>query len=292
MTPHPSFLIAVVIPHYNDTRRLVLCLAALEEQDRTEVEVVVSDNASIHSLTEVKERFPWVHFVVQTQKGAGPARNLGVEVTAARCLLFLDADCIVAPDWLENARRIAREHTQEITGGRVGVFDETPPPRSGAEAFETVFAFNQETYITKRGYSVTANLFVPRKIFEAVGPFASIGSEDVDWCRRATQAGFKLRYDAGLTVFHPTRATWPDLRHKWLRLTREGYVIAQRSILSRIAWSLRAVLMPLLIIVNLPRIIRHSNLSLGEKGKASITLVRLRFGRMVWMVSAMIRSKM
>ena len=89
---------------------------------------------------------------METEKGAAVARNRGVAETTAPRLFFIDADCIPAPDWLAVGREVAVR--ADLIGGRVDVFDETPAPRSGAEAFETVFAFNFRKYIEVQGFSV------------------------------------------------------------------------------------------------------------------------------------------
>ncbi|MBY4895374.1 glycosyltransferase, partial [Rhodobacteraceae bacterium N5(2021)] len=241
--------LAIIIPHFNDVDRLTRCLAALEPQDRTGVEVVVADNASTQDLEGVKTRFDWVQFVVQPEAGAGPARNAGVAASTAPWLAFLDADCVPGPDWVSRALHNTLGRPEIVTGGRVEVFDETPPPRSGAEAFETVFAFDQEGYIRDRGFSVTANLVASRAMFDRTGPFLVGVSEDRDWCLRATAKGAHLFYAPDLRVGHPTRTDWPSLERKWQRMNYETFGFYLRNarfvLAARGKWGLRAFLMPL-----------------------------------------------
>ncbi|TFL17133.1 glycosyltransferase family 2 protein [Jannaschia formosa] len=283
MQAAPRF--AVIIPHYDDPVRLTRCLEALEPQGRDDVECVVVDNASPAGLDGVRARFPWARVLVEPTRGAGPARNRGVAETAAPWLLFVDADCVPAPDWLEVARRLATD-PGIVRGGRVDVFDETPPPRSGAQAFETVFAFDMEGYVRRKGFLGSGNLLVARETFAAVGPFGSVEiSEDVDWSRRAAAAGFALAYARDLAVAHPTRADWPALAAKWRRTTREGRGLAARGgTRMRAAWALRALAMPLSVPVHAPRVLRHPALSRGEKARALLVLLRLRLARMGWML--------
>ena len=161
---------AIIIPHYNDTARLRLCLSALAPQlAGRAVEVIVSDNGSTEDLGPLRADFPDTVFVHEAEKGAAPARNTGVRASTAPRLFFIDADCIPADDWLATALALSGE--DRIIGGRVRVFDETPPPRSGAEAFETVFAFPQEFYVARKHFSVTANLLATRAMFDDVGGF-------------------------------------------------------------------------------------------------------------------------
>lgn len=291
MTSAPAAAqIAVIIPHYNDADRLQRCLTALTAQDLTGVEVVVADNASTQDLSPLIAAHPQVRFVTQPEKGAAAARNKGVAETSAPWLAFLDADCVPAPDWLEAVRAITTGPAQ-ISGGRVDVFDETPAPRSGAEAFETVFAFDQAGYIRDKGFSVTANLVTPRAIFDAVGPFVVGLSEDLEWCQRAVRAGHGLVYRADLAVEHPTRSDWPALRKKWRRLTDEAYATARAGGTGRARWALRACLMPASALAHLPKVLGHGALSGPEKLRGAAALLRLRLARMVWMLGQAMGAK-
>lgn len=273
---------AVIIPHYDDSTRLARCLAALAPQLTPEVEVVVVDNASPQPPDDIVAAHPGLRLVREPAKGAAAARNRGVAETTADRLYFLDCDCVPEPDWLATAD--ATELTGRVIGGRITLFDETPVPRSGAEGFEAVFAFDNKGYIEEKGFSVTANLLTTRDVFVATGPLIVGLSEDLDWCHRATAAGFELRYEPALTVAHPTRSDWTALRRKWHRLTAEGYGVNGSSPAARAKWAVKALAMPLSILAHAPRVLRHPDLSGAERRAALATLIRLRLTRMVWML--------
>ncbi|MGV6849934.1 MAG: glycosyltransferase family 2 protein [Marinibacterium sp.] len=279
--------IAVIIPHYNDLIRLERCLSGLMRNNLDGAEIVVVDNASpTPPGAEMQRAFPTVRFLTETEKGAAATRNRGVAETSAPVLAFLDADCVPDPDWLDVAR-VAPERAP-VTGGRVDVFDETPPPRSGAEAFETVFAFNTRAYVEKKGFSITANLVTTRAVFDDVGPFRAHVSEDTDWSFRARDKGYRLVYDDGLAVRHPSRADWNALRRKWARTTREGFALEQdnRSGLpARLYWGAKALAMPASVVVHLPRLLTSPKLdTTAERLRGAGTLARIRMQRMVWML--------
>lgn len=280
MTSSPE--IAVIVPHYNDVVRLERCLAALVPQADSKVEIVVVDNQSDQDLTDVITKFPSVRFVLEAEKGAAAARNRGVAETVAPALAFLDADCVPRAGWLEQARGLSG--ADRVTGGAIEVFDETPPPRTGAEAFEHVFAFDQRTYIEEKGFSVTANLVVSRAIFERVGPFRPGVSEDMEWCRRARDLGHAIVYDPALLVGHPTRADWLALARKWRRLSAEMFALEAAGAGGRLRWAFKALLMPASAVAHVPRVLKHPGLSDEERARALIALVRLRLARMVWML--------
>jgi GT2 family glycosyltransferase len=278
---------AVIIPHFNDVERLTRCLDALMPMlarlDPGRVEVVVVDNGSTQPLDAVRGAHPGLRLVTEPAKGAAMARNRGVVETSAPLIFFLDCDCVPAPDWLETALRVADRG--DLVGGRVTLFDETPPPRSGAEAFETVFAFDNRAYIERDGFSVTANLLTRREVFTAVGPLIAGMSEDIEWCRRATGRGYSLVYAPELCVAHPTRADWPALRRKLRRLTQEVFVVSGTGPAARARWGLKALAMPVSILAHAPRVLTHPALhGAGERLAGLAMLVRVRLLRAGWML--------
>lgn len=276
--------LAVIIPHFNDPERLRTCLAALAPQlaARPDTECVVVDNDSPLDLAPLMADFPAIRWVVEPRKGAAAARNRGVAETRAPALAFLDSDCVPADDWLDTA--LAHGDTADVVGGRIDTFDETPPPRSGAEAFEAVFAFRQRHYIDQKGFSVTANLLTRRAVFEDVGPMRVGLSEDMDWCFRATARGYRIVYDDALRVSHPTRATWSALMKKWRRTTGEMYQSHGTGARARALWALRACAVCASGPTHLPRVLRHPRLTGTERWRAAAVLLRLRTVRAVIML--------
>lgn len=276
--------LAVIIPHYNDVKRLRTCLEALAPQVVGQpVEVVVVDNGSPGGVGPLAQEFPTFRFDEELQKGAACARNRGVEITTAPNLLFIDADCVPSDHWLARGLELAGE--ARLVGGRVDTFDETPPPRSGPEAFERVFAFRQKMYVERKGFSGSGNLLTTRKIFEDAGPMVPGLSEDMEWCFRATGKGYPLIYDDALAVSHPTRQDWPALVRKWRRTTDESFYLNGTSALARVRWFVRAFVVLGSTIVHLPVLLTSSKLrDGGERMRAAVTLIRTRILRWVWML--------
>ncbi len=274
---------AVIIPHYNDVARLRRCLDALLSQDLTGAEIVVIDNGSTEDLAPVIAAHPGLRIVTEPRKGAAMARNRGVMETTAPGLCFLDCDCLPAPDWLATARKAGPR--ADLVGGAITVFDETPPPRNGAQAFEAVFGFDYRHYIEKKGFSVTANLLTRRDVFEDVGPFTPGLSEDLDWCHRARAKGYRLICAEDLRVGHPSRADWAALRRKWRRLTDEGFATHGTTAAARLAWGLRALAMPASAAAHAPKLLTSTKLhGARERLAGLVTLARLRGLRGWWML--------
>lgn len=218
--------VSVIVPHFNDLERLDRCLAALADQSMaaTDYEIIVADNNSSVGLAAVAAVVGGrARVTVAMTPGAGPARNAGAEVARGDILAFTDSDCVPDRRWLEHG--IAALAAADFVGGRMEVLVPSDRPMTGAEAFESIFAFDNETYVMQKQFTVTANLFCPRAIFRTVGPFRTEVSEDNDWCWRARDMGYRIGYAKGAVVGHPARADFAQLKGKWRRICAERHAL-------------------------------------------------------------------
>jgi GT2 family glycosyltransferase len=276
----PPF-VSVVVPHYNDLAGLALCLADLERQTypRDRFEIIVADNASPQGERAVAEVVAGrARLVSVTERGAGPARNGGVAAAAGEILAFTDSDCRPAPAWLAAGVEALSRH--DFVGGRVEVLVADPARMTPAEAFERVFAFNNEAYVKRKGFTGSGNLFCPRALFAAVGGFRVGMSEDVEWSRRARAAGYGLGYVSAAVVGHPARRTWPDLREKSRKVNAETYGLYLMKPAGKLKWLARSLALPPSAVVHMPRVLTSPALvTPAQRGMALATLLRVRLWR-------------
>lgn len=279
--PHePEPRVSVIIPHYEDHKNLDRCLAALGAQTYAgPFEIVVADNGSPSGEAQLAATIAGrARIVSVSERGAGSARNGGVAVCRGDILAFTDSDCLPAPNWLGEG--VAALQTFDVVGGQVAVSTADRLHVSSVEAFEIVFAFDNKSYVEKKGFSVTANLFTTRDVFRAVGGFRNGVPEDLEWCQRAASAGYRIGYASGALVTHPARRNWPELTRKWRRLVLESYnqTIVQPG--GWLRWLLRIWITPLSAFVHSARVIRSPKLrSTSQRLGALAVLFRLRFWR-------------
>jgi glycosyltransferase involved in cell wall biosynthesis len=245
---------------------------------RDEFEIVVADNGSpevaeLRSVVEGKARL-----VVVDERGAGPARNGGVAVANGEILAFIDSDCQADPEWL--AEGVAALSSYDFVGGRVRVLVEDQARMTPTEAFESVFAFDFKSYVTRKGFAGAGNLFCPHELFERVGGYRSVVSEDVDWSGRARAAGYRIGFAPKAIVGHPARRTWRQLHAKWRRINAEMYHLATERSAGALWWFLRTLLLPASALAHSPRVVFSRELKgLDQRIAALGVLYRLRFWR-------------
>lgn len=270
--------ISVVIPHYNDPQSLRQCLDALEHQTigRDAFEIIVGDNNSPCGLAAVEDAVAGrARIVTVLEKGAGPARNGAAAEARGEILAFTDSDCVVEPGWL--AAGVAQVAPGRFIGGHMYVLK--PEGRlNGAEALEMALAFDNEGYVRRSSFTVTANLFVMRADFERVGGFRTGVSEDLEWCHRAIANGLTIDYAPAASVGHPPRPDWSALLVKTRRIQRELYLFNIERPKGRLRWLARSVAQPVMIPQDVAKILRTPGTE-GARLAAVTTLVRLRLWR-------------
>ncbi len=114
----PEF--SIIIPVRDEAATLKGCLEALQCQTigRDRFEIIVVDDGSSDGSTRIAGEAA-DQLIRLDGEGAAVARNRGFAVSSGSLTVFLDADCIPSPDWLE--RMVAPLSDPEV-GGTVGRF--------------------------------------------------------------------------------------------------------------------------------------------------------------------------
>ena len=223
--------VSVVVPTYRRPQALRRCLEALAGQDAGggsfEV-VVVDDDPEGGAAATAGASWPFgVRHVCSGGSGAAAARNCGAAAAAAPLLLFLDDD-VVADPWLVG-RHIASQARRQEPSVLVGPYRPCPTGDNLAataarlwwqDLFDLLDGSRGTTFVA----ALTANMSVPRSIFERVGGFSEDYSrqrrEDWEWGLRVRRAGVPIGFDPEASARHEfTLGTAQRLRDA----RREGF---------------------------------------------------------------------
>ena len=111
-------LVSVILTVYNDGKFLVRFLDSLIHQTLRNIEIIcVNDGSSDDShdiLEEYSRKDKRIRVFHQENRGANPARNLGLEQARGVYLSVLDADDFFAPEMLEESSGILEKEKSDI----------------------------------------------------------------------------------------------------------------------------------------------------------------------------------
>jgi glycosyltransferase involved in cell wall biosynthesis len=225
--------LSVIIPFRNALPQLPILMKALESQiaARDAFEVIwVDDGSRDGGGAWLREHLPagWRLLAHSEPRGAYAARNTALRVASGESVAFTDVDCRPDENWIE--RGLARLSSAPRVAGRVQL--ELSGSPSTAELVDAERFLRQRRYV-QEGFGATANLFVRRRVFDAVGGFDELlrSGGDYEFGQRCTLAGISIQYADDVVVIHPARGSLRELLSKGERVGfGTGQLIRRRGI--------------------------------------------------------------
>ena len=209
-TPKVSVIIAVKAPNENLKRCIDACLN--QDYDNYEI-IIIPDNASMVLDIAFKHN-DRIRIIPSGAVNPSVKRNMGAAEASGEILAFLDDDAFPYHDWMSTAvRQFGNKEVAAVGGPGV-----TPPEspileRASGYVFASplVSGTYRYRYIPHRYQEVddypSCNLFVQKRVFEAVGGFSSQHwpGEDTLLCREIVAMKKKIVYDPHVIVEHKRR---------------------------------------------------------------------------------------
>ncbi|MEI6653203.1 MAG: glycosyltransferase [Verrucomicrobiota bacterium] len=204
-SPHQPPLFSVIVCTRNGQQRIGKCLSALEKLlDQWHELVVVDDGSSDGTADWVAANFPQVGLLRIAPGGLSAARNAGAAIATGEVFAFTDDDCEPDCEWLGRLRQMLADGRFAAVGGP----NLPPRPRTWREAVVCA-APGAPSHVLlddeEAEHLPGCNLAVTRPAFEAIGGFDPLfhtAGDDVDFCWRLRDAGFRLGFAAGAFVWH------------------------------------------------------------------------------------------
>ena len=222
---------SIIVCTRNGRDRIASCLAAIRKMDGGGFEtIVVDDGSSDGSADLVEKNFPWVRLVRLEPCGLSRARNIGAAAARGEVLAFTDDDCEPDREWIARLRPVFQEGVFAAAGGP----NLPPKPRTWEEAVVCA-APGAPSHVMldddEAEHLPGCNLAVTRAAFDAIGGFDPqfhTAGDDVDFCWRLRDAGFRLGFVPGAFVWHWRRPSISKFLGQQL-----GYGRAERLLLAK-----------------------------------------------------------
>ena len=208
-----SVKVSIVIPTYNRKESLKKTLESLFNQTypKDNYEIIVCDDYKSTDGTEemVKElmnvspcELRYLK-VKSNYKGPATVRNAGIENARGEIIGFTDDDCIVSPNWIENAIPFFDDKT--ISGVQGCTLPLQPHSKKNK-----LFWVRHTNEITEPGdlRYATCNIFYRKEALLEIGGFDprfTMAREDIDLAWSLLDRGYKIIFSKNPLVYHETR---------------------------------------------------------------------------------------
>lgn len=212
-------LFSVIVPVFNRPDEISDLLASLASQSDSGFETVIVEDGSTIPCREQCEAYAGrlsLKYFYKDNEGRSIARNYGMDRAGGDYFIFVDSDCILPPDYIARLREALGETPADCFGG----------PDAAHESFsdtQKAINYSMTSFLTTggiRGGKVHMEKFTPRtfnmgfsrQVYEKVGGFREMFSEDIDMSTRIRLAGFSVMLFPDVAVYHKRRV---DFRKFW-----------------------------------------------------------------------------
>jgi cellulose synthase/poly-beta-1,6-N-acetylglucosamine synthase-like glycosyltransferase len=197
--------VSVVVPARNAGQTIGECLDSLltQSEPRERYEVIVVDDGSTDGTRQVVQGYE-VTLLDQPHEGPAAARNRGVAASSGEVVLFTDADCVPAPDWIDEMARPFQD--QDVVGvkGAYRTRQRGVMPRfvqcEYEERYERMAKVKQIDFIDTYSAGYRRQIFLTEGGFDTDYPDASV--EDQELSFRLAERGYKMVFNPRAIVYH------------------------------------------------------------------------------------------
>lgn len=228
--------LSIIVINFKTQRVTADCLRSIKSsRDKLKKEVIVVDNASADNSVEyLRQKFPWVK-VYETKKNLGFAggNNFGFKKSTGRYVWLLNSDTLVQPGTIQKLFDEAEANNSAIascrlltTSGRIQpqggylptiwrvkawmlFIDDLP----GVSHFFPAYHINRLSYFRKNQqpqWLAGTALLIRRDVYQKLNGLDDnifMYGEDVEFCWRAKQLGFRIDYFSRSRVTHLGQAS-------------------------------------------------------------------------------------
>lgn len=242
---------SIIVPVYNRVDEVRDLMESLSKQSVKNFEAVFVEDGSTDPCEAVIKEYPDVDaaYYYKENEGRSIARNYGMERARGDYFVFFDSDCVIPPDYFKTLGEELDARPCDCFGG----------PDAAHESFtstQKAINYSMTSFLTTggiRGGKVSLEKFVPRtfnmgfsrRVYEKVGGFREMFSEDIDMSTRIRNAGFEVCLIRPAFVYHKRRVDFK-------KFFRQVYVFGMSRITLKLLYpgSLKAVhVLPALAVV-------------------------------------------
>jgi len=225
-------MISVVIPSYNEEKRIERSLSALTSQTvpREMYEIIVVDGGSQDKTRDIAARYADKVFIQESARVAG-ARNDGFNSSQFDLVATTDADSVVASDWVENAIRSFSDPEVILSYGPVTAIENTRSSKKYVYLFNGLIHFGALTNLYY--YTLGCNTAFRKAALTKAGMYRILDAgDDLEIAVRMRKMG-KVKFSPDMKVGFDFRrydqfGFWKTI-YEWYSIVLQGGISEKRT---------------------------------------------------------------
>jgi GT2 family glycosyltransferase len=261
--------VAVVILNWNGRKFLEKFLPSVLANSVEVAEIIIADNASTDSSIEfLQDNYPQLRIITnRTNGGFARGYNEALAEVEADYYVLLNSDIEVTKNWIEPVIKLMESDSSiaacqpklrsyherekfEYAGAAGGFIDEYGYPFCRGRIFQHIETDNgQYDDAIEIFWATGACMFVKAELYKQFGGFDEdffAHMEEIDFCWRLKNGGYKIMYCPGSVVYHVGGGTLPKKSsHKTYLNFRNNLSLLYKNLPSHLLLPVFAVRFPL-----------------------------------------------
>lgn len=207
---------SIIIPLYNRPAEIRELLDSLVQQTYKHFEVVVVEDGSTEKSEDIVASFRdrlEVKYFFKENSGPGLSRNYGAERASGDYFIFLDSDCIIPAEYLQEIENELSISPVDAFGGpdraHESFTDQQKAINYSMTSILTTGGIRGKKKSMEKFHPRSFNMGFSRRVFETTKGFSGMRfGEDIDMSIRIMEAGFQTRLFPAAYVYHKRRTSW------------------------------------------------------------------------------------
>jgi glycosyltransferase involved in cell wall biosynthesis len=246
--------ISIIIPTYNEQNYIGLSIDSIIKQmsqAKLPYEIIVVDNLSTDNTAQIVAQYPVTYLACPIKGSPSATRNLGARQAKYDTFCFIDGDCLVIDNWLEQI-------TNAFANPSVGAYGGPALSPQQGNWIEKAWAPTAiKPYLNRKSALPGANFCIRVELFSALNGFDETltTAEDDDLSKRIIASGYEVVADSNHPVIHlGYPKTLLDIYKKQIwhgssQLKAHG-LLGDKMVIMTMAWAASAIGLILALLAN------------------------------------------
>jgi len=202
--------VSVVIPAYNEEKRIGRCVQSIVDQTEKPDEIIVVDNNCIDKTAEIAQKLG-ARIVKEKKQGMICARDAGFDAAQYEIIARTDADTILPQDWISKIKKTFEDPTIGALSGPATFFGTPFVSRFSNSATYAWFCILG--HILGHPAMFGPNMALRKSVWEKTKPNVCLRDcdvhEDIDLSIHLSKIA-KIKFDKDLAI-RTTRGRWAKI---------------------------------------------------------------------------------